>query len=191
MPNLFSLYFEFLKIGLFAIGGGLATIPFLEDLSMRLGWFSLEELTNMIAISESTPGAMGVNMATYTGFTYANIIGGIVATLGLITPSIIIILIIYSILNKFKDSIYVKRLFSGIRPASTALITSALITVFSVAVLNIDLFEKTNNLWDIFNFKAIILLVVLLCLTRFTKVKKVHPIFMILISAIIGIIFKF
>ena len=97
-----QLFFEFFKAGLFAIGGGLATIPFLTDIGQRTGWFTSGELANMIAISESTPGPMGVNMATYVGFHTGGIAGGVIATLGLVAPSIIVILIIARFLQKFR-----------------------------------------------------------------------------------------
>ena len=96
-----QLFFEFFKAGLFAIGGGLATIPFLTDIGQRTGWFTSGELANMIAISESTPGPMGVNMATYVGFHTGGIAGGVIATLGLVCPSILVILVIAGFLKKF------------------------------------------------------------------------------------------
>ena len=98
------LFFEFCKIGLFSIGGGLATIPFLTDLGERTGWFTSGDLANMIAISESTPGPMGVNMATYVGFSSGGVLGGVIATLGLIFPSVVVILIIANFLQKFRQS---------------------------------------------------------------------------------------
>ena len=116
---LLRLFFEFAKTGLFAVGGGLATIPFLQDLGARTGWFSAADLSTMIAVSESTPGAMGVNMATYVGFTIARlhgipgIIGAIVATLGLTFPSIVVIVIIAGFLQKFRQS---KTVEAGRRP---------------------------------------------------------------------------
>ena len=116
---LLRLFFEFAKTGLFAVGGGLATIPFLQDLGARTGWFTNSELTTMIAVSESTPGPMGVTMATYVGFKIAGVhhipgvIGAAVATLGLIFPSIVIILIIAGFLQKFRQS---KAVEAGRRP---------------------------------------------------------------------------
>lgn len=104
MSLLIQLFLEFFKIGLFAVGGGLATIPFLHQLAEKYTWFTVETLVDMIAISESTPGAMGVNMATYTGFTTAGIPGSLVATLGLVLPSIVIIIIIAHFLKQFSDS---------------------------------------------------------------------------------------
>ena len=116
-----QLFFEFFKAGLFAVGGGMATIPFLYDISDKTGWFTHAQLTDMIAISESTPGPIGVNMATYVGFTSAGIPGSVIATLGLITPSIIVILIIAGFYNAFKNNKYVQSAFYGLRPASTGL----------------------------------------------------------------------
>ena len=131
------LFYEFFKTGLFAIGGGMATIPFLYDMSDAMGWFTYEDLANMIAVSESTPGPIGVNMGTYVGFitgcaqsgVLTGLLGAVVATLGLITPSVIVILIIAAVLKQFRDSKLVKDAFYGLRPASTGLITAAALTV--------------------------------------------------------------
>lgn len=128
------LFFEFFKIGLFAVGGGPATIPFLQDLARSdYGWFSPEELGVMIAIAESTPGPIGVNMATYAGYNagfgelgvLGGILGGMTATLGLITPSVIVIVLIAGFLKAFKENNYVKGAFGGIRPVVTALVLFA------------------------------------------------------------------
>ena len=136
------LFFEFFKTGLFSIGGGLATIPFLQDMGEATGWFTNQELTTMIAVSESTPGPMGVNMATYVGYHMGcntvlgpagGILGAVIATLGLVAPSIIVILIIARFLQKFRHSRTVEAAFQGLRPASTALIVVAGLSVaFSV-----------------------------------------------------------
>ena len=134
-----SLFYEFFKAGLFAVGGGLATIPFLKEISAKTGWFTLSQLTDMIAISESTPGPMGVNCATYVGFETAGILGSITATIGLITPSVIIIILISKILEKFRNNRYVDAAFFGLRAASVALIAEAGI---SVAALT---FVKSGN----------------------------------------------
>lgn len=116
------LFYEFAKTGLFAVGGGMATIPFLYAISEKTGWFTAADIGNMIAISESTPGAMGVNMSTYVGFSVKGVLGAVIATLGLVLPSIIVILIISRMLEKFKDSKLVQKIFYGLRPASTGLI---------------------------------------------------------------------
>ena len=132
-----QLFWEFFQAGLFAIGGGMATIPFLYDISDKTGWFTHTDLANMIAVGESTPGPIGVNMATYVGFvtgmqdggTPMAILGAVVATVGLVTPSVIIVLIVAAILKSFRDNVYVERAFYGLRPASTGLIAAAGISV--------------------------------------------------------------
>ena len=129
-----TLYWEFFKVGLFAIGGGLATIPFLQDMAARTGWFSAGQIMDMLAVSECTPGAIGINMATYTGFQTAGVPGAACATLGIITPSIIVVVIVAGILKKFQDNKYVQALFYGLRPASSGLIGSACIGVAAAAL---------------------------------------------------------
>lgn len=186
-----KLFWEFFKTGLFAIGGGMATIPFLYDISDATGWFTHNDLANMIAVSESTPGPIGVNMATYVGFvtgmnaygTVGAILGAITTTLGLVTPSIIVILTIAAILKSFRDSLYVSQAFYGLRPASTGLIAAA---GLSVMASNLFLTEQAAVNW-----KGWILAVVLWLLTN--KVKKtrgLHPIVFIGIAAVVGIVFS-
>ncbi len=179
------LFFEFCKVGLFAVGGGLATIPFLSDLGARTGWFTASQLADMIAISESTPGPVGVNMATYSGYTSAGVLGGIVSTLGLIFPSLVIILIISGFLNKFRESMIVDSVFYGLRAASVALITAALLQVANIALLNHVMDDGTTQL---FYWPAIILAVIVFVCYSYTPLKKIHPIFFIAASAVIGIV---
>ena len=182
------LFFEFFKVGLFSIGGGLATIPFLTDLGSRTGWFTSGELANMIAISESTPGPMGVNMATYVGFHLRGIPGGVTATLGLICPSILVILIIAGFLKKFRESRGVDAVFYGIRPASTALIAAALVEVCAIALVNTGAaFGGT----DFFRWKAILLAAAVFVCLQVGPLKKLHPIAFIAASAVLGVLFQF
>ena len=189
---LLRLYWEFFKTGLFAVGGGMATLPFLYRMSEATGWFTAENLADMIAVSESTPGPIGVNMATYTGFTVCGVPGAIVATLGLITPSVVIILIIARVLEKFRSNKYVDAVFYALRPCSVGLIGAAGLLVVKVSLLNTGLWKETGLLTDLFNFKAIILAAALLTLTRYIKVtKKLHPIVFIAASAFVGILFSF
>ena len=124
-----KLFYEFFKTGLFAVGGGLATLPFLSDMGNRTGWFTQAQLADMLAVSESTPGPVGVNMATYVGFETAGALGAVVATLGLVTPSVIVILIVASFLKAFRSNKFVDAAFYGLRPASTAMVASAGIVV--------------------------------------------------------------
>ncbi len=187
------LFYEFFKTGLFAVGGGMATIPFLYNMADSTGWFTRDDLANMIAVSESTPGPIGVNMATYVGFLSGMgeggvpgaLLGAVVATLGLITPSIIVILIVAAILNSFRENKYVKDAFYGLRPASTGLIAAA-----GLVVLLENLFTSETVSLASFNYKGIILGVVLWVLTNVVKpTKKLHPIVFIAISAVVGVVF--
>ncbi len=192
------LFFEFFKTGLFTIGGGMATVPFLYKMSTATGWFTHNDVANMIAVSESTPGPIGVNMATYIGFVtgmeengiLGAILGSIIATLGLITPSIIIILIIAIFLKNFKDNPYVKNAFYGLRPASAGLITTAGLTI---VVANLFDFSNLADGFHInmINWIGLALAVVLWVLTnKVEKTKKLHPIIFIGLSAVVGIIFS-
>ena len=157
------LFFEFFKAGLFAIGGGMATLPFLYNISDKTGWFNYGQLADMVAISESTPGPMGVNMATYVGFTTAGPAGAVIATLGLITPSIIVILIIAGFLKAFKTNKYVQNAFYGLRPASTGLIAAAGLSVLSLVLLHKDAFAASGKITDLISIRSIVLLAVLYC----------------------------
>ena len=182
------LFLEFFKTGLFSFGGGLATIPFLYEMAERTGWFTSSQLTDMIAISESTPGPVGINMATFAGYTVAGVPGGILATTGLIAPSVIIILIIARILVKFQENRLVNSAFSGLRPASVGLISAAGFQVMKLSLLHLDRWALTKELVDLFHWKAILLAVVIFFLVR--KFKG-HPILYLVGSAVIGMIFKF
>ena len=186
------LFWEFFKTGLFAVGGGMATLPFLYSMSDATGWFSHAQLADMIAVSESTPGPIGVNMATYVGFSTAGVPGAVVATLGLITPSVIIILIIARVLAAFRQNKVVDAAFYGLRPCSVGLIAAAGLLVVKIALFDVDLYRQTGVLMNLFQWKAIILAAVLIVLTRYVKpLKKLHPVFFILGSAAVGALFSF
>ncbi|WP_297132438.1 chromate transporter [Terrisporobacter sp.] len=187
-----QLFYEFFKTGLFAIGGGMATLPFLYDMADKTGWFTAAQLSDMIAISESTPGPIGVNMATYVGYTTGGIIGGIIATIGLIPPSIIVILIVAFFLKSFRENKYVDAAFYALRPASTGLIAGAGSTVVMLTLFKLDLFKQTGNIINLFDWKALILAVIIFILTNYVKVtKKLHPVVFIAGSAIVGIVFGY
>lgn len=187
-----QLFWEFFKTGLFAVGGGMATIPFLYKISDATGWFTHADLANMIAVSESTPGPIGVNMATYVGYITGMevwgiptaILGAVIATLGLITPAIVIILVVAMFLKSFRDNKYVNSAFYGLRPASTGLIAAA---GLSVAAANF--FPEAFTLAG-FNWKGAILAVVLIVLTNIKKLSKLHPIVFIALSAVVGVVFS-
>ena len=187
-----QLFIEFFLTGLFAVGGGMATIPFLEDISTRTGWFTHAQLADMVAVSESTPGPIGVNMATYVGYLTAGIPGSIIATLGLVLPSVIIIMIVAAFLKAFRKSKYVERVFSGIRPASTALIAAAGVSVLMLCIVDVAAFKLSGKIFDLVDPKAIILFAFIWVFTNLVKkTKKLHPLVFIAFSAVIGLIFKF
>jgi len=181
------LFYEFFKTGLFSVGGGLATLPFLYEMSGNTGWFSTADIANMIAVSESTPGPIGINMSTYAGFTTAGVPGGVVASLGLAAPSVIIILIIAKFLEKFRNNRFVEGAFYGLRPASIAMITVAGLNVARVALVNMDALAA-GNYGEFFLWKAILLGIAIFIGQR--KLKW-SPVIFIAIAAVVGIVFQF
>ena len=182
------LFYEFFKIGLFAVGGGMATLPFLQRLGESTGWFDNQLITDMVAISESTPGPIGINMATYVGYHVAGFWGGFVATMGEILPCIIIVIIFSKFLTKLKGNKYMDYAFYGMRPAVTGLIAAAAVSVMQVAVFNTELFKQTGSLIDLAAPKKIIFFALIFWAIK--KFKK-HPVMYIGISAVIGIVLTF
>ncbi|MBP3655461.1 MAG: chromate transporter [Clostridia bacterium] len=189
-----KLFYEFFKTGLFAVGGGMATIPFLYRLSDNTGWFTHQDLANMIAVGESTPGPIGVNMATYVGFvtgTQVNglpgaLLGALSATLGLAAPAVIIILIVAALLKSFRENKYVNAAFYGLRPASTGLIGAA-----GLSVVMSNLFPGDVIALAAVNWKGVVLAAVLWLLTnKVKKTKSLHPIVFIGLSALVGVVFS-
>ena len=175
-----DLFLSFFKIGLLSVGGGLATLPFLYELARTRDWISVSDISNLIAISESTPGPLGVNMSTYAGFLKLGPVGAVTSTIGLITPSIITIIIVAKFLDKFKTSAVVKNVFYGLRAASCALITVA-----GIGVAKLAFFGASYK--DFFWQGALMAAVIFAA----TKKLKWHPIVFIAISAVIGIVFQF
>jgi chromate transporter len=174
---------EFLKMGLFSVGGGLATLPFLYKLADSYDWFTRSMLVDMIAISESTPGPIGVNMATYAGYTAAGVYGGVLATISLVLPSVVIALFITKALDAFRADKLVKAAFYGIRPAVTALIASAALGIMKIMLVNL---EKGLSA-DILDVKRVALFAAMLYLMK--KYNK-HPVFYIAGAAIAGAALK-
>ena len=192
MELILRLMFEFFKTGLFAVGGGLATLPFLYEMSAKTGWFSTYDIADMIAISESTPGAIGINMSTYAGFTTAGPFGGVCASLGLALPSLIIIIVIAKFLNRFEENKYVQRAFYGLRPASIAMITAAGLNVAEIALLDWTTASFSFFMGDPFNISgpALNLPAIILAVCLFIGMKKLkwHPVVFLAISAVVGIV---
>lgn len=185
MLNFLLLLYEFFKTGLFAVGGGLATIPFLQKMSENHPeWFTAAELADMIAVAESTPGPIGVNMATFAGYRTAGIFGAVAATLALVLPSYIVICLISHILTKFSESKYVNGAFCGIRPAVPGLICAAIIPLLSAALF----IPGAESLLAAVRFEAVI--VFALVYAGATFFKKLHPLVFIALGAAAGIVFK-
>lgn len=200
MTTLLRLYGEFFKTGLFAVGGGMATLPFLKDIGETTGWYTYSDLMNMLAVSESTPGPIGINMATYVGFTVGGVPGAVIATIGEVTPSIIVILIVAAMLKKFRDSKYVQNAFYGLRPASTGLIGAACVSVIFEVLTCVRIASADGSLLNslqltggsLFNLWGLALTAVLLVLTNWVKAtKNLHPIVFIALSAVVGVVFGF
>ena len=181
---LLRLMFEFAKTGLFAVGGGLATLPFLYEMGEKTGWFTHQDVLNLLAVSESTPGAIGINMSTYVGYITSGIPGAILATLALAAPSVVVIILISRMLTKFKGNPVVEGVFKGLRPASIGLITAALISVSRKAFLAAD----ASGLFGAIRWPSVILAV---CLFVLMRRWKVHPVCYIAIAAAVGILFQF
>lgn len=180
-----NLFLEFFKTGLFAVGGGLATLPFLREISVNHpDWYSLKELSNMVAVANATPGPIGVNMATYVGFTTSGILGSLVATLSLVLPSFVIILIVSGILEKFKSSIYVEGVFKGLRPAVVALILIALLQLSKEVFIK----EQYTGILDMFSIKHILLFAGFYILTKLDKKNRI--VLFIILGALAGILLR-
>lgn len=189
MTDFLILIFEFFKIGLFSVGGGLATLPFLYRLADKYPWFSVDQIPNMIAISESTPGPLGVNMATYTGFQHSAVPGSICATAGLIFPSVVIIIWVSKFLEKFRKNKYVEYAFYALRPAVTGLIAAAGFGVLVASLFHSAAPEELqlSNVMEKIGIAECILFGLLLFATN--KWKK-HPVFYIVLSAAAGILLQ-
>ena len=181
---LLRLYWEFFLIGLFSVGGGMATVPFLFDLSARTGWFSTADLANMIAISEATPGPSGVNMATYVGSVTAGVPGGIAAPLGLVTPSFLAILLVAKILMTVWKSPRVQGLFYALRPASVGLIAAAWFAVCKVSLFSLG--GGVSLRWP-----SLLLFAVILTAMNHPKIKeRVPAVAFVGLAAAAGVLFR-
>ena len=188
MSVLVQLFLEFFKTGLFAVGGGMATLPFLYDMAERTGWFTAAQIADMLAVSESTPGPIGINMSTYVGFITAGVPGAVIASLSLAAPCVIVILLVIRVLDKFKGSPLVDSIFKALRPASIGMITAALIGVVKESLLILPNWAGMSTILSVFNWKGIVLAVVLWFVM---KKWKTHPIAYIAIAAAAGVVFAF
>jgi chromate transporter len=189
LPLILELAWEFFKVGLFAVGGGLATLPFLYELADKSGWFTGMDIANMIAVSESTPGPIGINMATYVGYTTAGAPGAALASLALVAPSLIVIAIIAKVMQKYRESEAVQDIFYGLRPASVALIAAAALEVAKASMLSSEKLAGALDLGGLagaVSLPCVGLAAAALFLTR--KFKKMHPVFLLAGSAGAGML---
>ena len=186
--TILRLIYEFFKTGLFAVAGGLATLPFLYEMGDNTGCFTAQGVLNLPPVSESTPGPIGINMSTYVGFITSGVPGAVIASLSLAAPCVIVILLVIRVLDKFKGSPLVDSIFKALRPASIGMITAALIGVVKESLLYLGNFAGLNTLLSVFNWKGIVLAVVLWFVM---KKWKTHPIAYIAIAAAAGIVFSF
>ncbi len=197
LTTLLTLCYEFFKTGLLAVGGGLATLPFLSEMANKYpGWYTHAQLADMIAVSESTPGPVGINMATYVGFRVMDaygaawsVTGAILATVSLVLPSLIIIVTIAKVMNKYMENKFVQWAFGGLRPAVTGLIAAAGWSVVEIALLDLTDFNIAR-FWEAINIPAVIIFAVVLFLAQFKKTKKLHPIIFIGACAVLGVLLK-
>lgn len=195
MSTFLLMCWEFFKTGLFAVGGGLATLPFITDMSnAHPDWFTKADIANMVAVSESTPGPIGINMATYVGYHMFGVPGAILTTLSLILPSFIIIVILVGLMDRYSQNRIVKAVFAGLRPAAIGLIAAAGFSVLLIALFpgysGSTLFDM-GGLTGLFSWKALVLFAVIMVATQLPKLKDLHPIAYIAIAAVVGILFRF
>lgn len=183
--TLIQLMFTFFYVGLFTIGGGLVAITLMYGPIVEGGLISSEQFYNMVAISESTPGPIGINMATYIGYELYGVIGGIATTASTVLPSIIIIIIIAKWFSRFQEKPIVKAAFTGLRPATSGMVLVAAVQVFVLAILNLPLFSETGSLLDVLNFPQVLFYVLALVVLLKTKFS---PIFVIAAGAIFGVL---
>ena len=171
MDNLFiQIFLQFFHIGLFSFGGGYATLPFLYDIAEKFQWYSIDKLTDMIALSSITPGPLGVNMATFSGFSTSGIMGAIIATFAIMLPSFIIVSVVYKVLDKFKTNGYVQSIIKSLKPAGCALLCAVGIKLVLTSHLKL------------------IGLIILLIFIGSSFIKKRDPLFYLGLSAILGFI---
>lgn len=182
-----QLFWEFFKTGLFSVGGGLATLPFLSKMGSQYGWFTQEDLGNMLAVSESTPGPIGVNMATYVGTLVGGPLGGILATFALILPSYLVILAVAKVMERFRENRYVQGSMELLRPASMGMVCAAVLGVLQSVLLNMDAVAALN--WSgMLVLPSVLVFAVLLCV--YLKWNKLHPVVILAIGAVAGIVLK-
>lgn len=181
-----DLFFIFLYIGTFTIGGGLVAITLMQQQLVEKNFISVERFYNMVAVSESTPGPIGINMATYLGFEFHGLPGSLVATAGTVLPSLVVIIIIARFFHSWRDAPGVRAVFYGLRADTTGMIAVAAWRVIAIAVLAVPLFQESGRFLDLFDAAPIILFLTILAV--YVKF-KIHPVFFIVFGAVFGMLF--
>jgi len=178
------LFINFFRIGLFSVGGGLATLPFLFEMADNSdGWLTRETIGNMLAVAQSFPGPVGANLSTYTGLRYAGIPGGYVAVLSLTLPSIIVIIIVARMLTAFRENTIVKTLFQGFRPAAAGLLSAA-----AFGAISLSLWNHAAAVWyEFLQWKEALIFIAIFSLVL--KFKK-HPVIYIAAAGAVGVALK-
>lgn len=186
--GLLQLFGIFFYVGLFAVGGGLVAATFMQQVLVeKYAVITAEKFYTMLAISESTPGPIGINLATYCGVELYGPVGGIITTLGEIAPSLIIIMLISRFFTNFQKKPLVQAAFNGLRPATSGMVLVAMLNVFIIALLNVATYQSTGNFMDLFRWKQVIFYVIATAVLFLFK--KVHPVFIVLAGAVFGVIF--
>lgn len=193
------LFLEYFKIGLFTIGGGYAMLPMVMQVVENRGWLSYNDLVNFIGIAESTPGPFAINLATFIGTEvgktsslgiFGGFLGAVCATVGVVLPSLIIIILVVKVFDKFSKSTVVGGLLYGIKPVVAGLILSAFVSILALVILpSVNFKDLKNSDFSNFKYISLILFAIFLLLSQIKiKGKKIHPILLIVFSGIVGVI---
>ena len=194
-----QLFWEYFKVGLFTIGGGYAMLPMVKQIVLRRNWLTEQALINFVGVAESTPGPFAINLATFVGSTvgyqsglgvFGAILGSVVATFAVVLPSLVIIIVVTILFEKFKSSKYVNGALAGIRPVVVGLVLATVVTVGCKVILpNLNMTAISKEGFSQFNWISLIIVAVFLPLSEIRiKKKKIHPIFLILTSAVVGVV---
>ena len=185
--GLLCLIAVFFYVGLFAVGGGLVAASFMQQILVeRFGLISAEKFFSMLAVSESTPGPIGINLATHCGTELYGPLGGIVTTFGEVLPSLLIIMLIARFFSGFQKKPLVQAAFAGLRPATSGLVLVVALNVFLLALLDIPAFQGSLVIFDLFRFRQIAFYIVAVAVLF--KCKKVHPVYVVLAGAVFGVL---
>ncbi|PKM49056.1 MAG: chromate transporter [Firmicutes bacterium HGW-Firmicutes-7] len=181
---LLKLFVEFFSLGIFSYGGGLAILVLLQEKAIELRWLTQAQFADIVAISQSTPGPIAINLATFVGYTQGSILGSFIASIAVILPGTIISIIVAKFMDKFNEKPVVKAILKGLRAIVIGMIATAILNIAYVSIVNIDAYLVTRYFWDLVELKSLIVFSILIFLS--IKFKK-HPIYYIVPAGIIGL----